>query len=63
MCVSVCVCVCVCMTYYYLLIVVVVQLPSCVQLFVTPWTITRPASLSVDGSPCYLLEFVQTHVH
>ena len=30
--------------------VVVVQLLSCVQLFVTPWTATRQASLSVTIS-------------
>ena len=29
----------------------------------TPWTTTCQASLSVDSSSCYLLEFAQTHVH
>ena len=31
-------------------IIVVVQLPSCVQLFVTPWTAARQASLSITIS-------------
>ena len=37
---------------------VVVQLLSCVQLFVTPWTATHQASLSFIIS-----EFPQIHVH
>ena len=36
-----------------------VQSLSCVQLFATPWTATRQASLSITKS----LEFTQTHVH
>ena len=39
---------------------VVVQWPSRVQLFATPWTIARQASLPV---PHHLLEFAQVHVH
>ena len=37
---------------------VAVQLLSCVQLFVTPWTAARQYSLSFT-----LLEFAQIHVH
>ena len=36
-----------------------VQLLSCVQLFVTPWTVLRQASLSITN----YWEFTQTHVH
>ena len=43
MCVCVCVCVCVC-------IYISVQLLSCVQLFVTPWTAAYHASLSITNS-------------
>ena len=39
--------------------VFVVQLLSHVQLFATPWTVARQASLSFT----YLPEFAQTHVH
>ena len=56
-CVSVCVHVCVCITYHYLLVVVVVQLPSCVQLFVTPMDCST-LGLSV---PHHLLTFAQVH--
>ena len=35
-----------------------VQLLSCVQLFVTPWTTARQASLSITNS-----QLAQTHVH
>ena len=47
---SVCVHVCVCITYHYLLVVVVVQLPSCVQLFVTPMDCSTLGSLSLTIS-------------
>ena len=42
--------------------IVVVQLLSCVQLFVTPWTAALPWGA---GSPVlhYLPEFAQTHIH
>ena len=42
----------------YISFIVVVQLLSCVQLFVTPWTAAHQASLSLTVS-----EFDQTHVH
>ena len=38
---------------------VVVQLPSCVQLFVTPWTAAHQASLSIISSQS-LLKFMPT---
>ena len=38
--------------------VVVVQLPSCAQLFATPWTAARQASLSLA-----IPKFAQVHVH
>ena len=37
---------------------IIVQLLSCVQLFVTPWTAARQASLSFT-----IPQFAQTHVH
>ena len=37
---------------------VIVQSPSCVQLFATPWTTTRQASV-----PHHLPKFVQVDVH
>ena len=38
-CMCVCVCVCVCVS---------AQVLSCVQLFVTPWTVAHQASLSME---------------
>ena len=45
----------------YAYIVVVVQLLSCVQLFVTPWTSARQVSLSQISQD--IPEFAQVHVH
>ena len=38
----------------HIVVVVVVQLPSHVQLFVTPWTAARQASLSITSSQSLL---------
>ena len=44
-----------------LLLIRVVQLLSCVQLFVTPWTSARQVSLSQISQD--IPEFAQVHVH
>ena len=47
----ICMCVCVCVYIYtHMYIVAVVQLPSCVLLFVTPWTAAYQAPLSMGFS-------------
>ena len=52
-CVCVCVCVCVCLYVYD-----VVQSLSCVQLFVTPWTLTRQAPMSMGFFQARMLEWI-----
>ena len=42
---------------FTVLFVVVVRLPTCVRLFVTPWTVRGSSVLR------YILEFAQLHVH